>query len=297
MAVFGEPAIKQSMKASINVNGHHFYLRGRRILKEGWMRFYTPYLRAEEILLPPIREGETVKLTKISREDKFTKPPPRYNPSSLLKRMEQEGIGTKATRADIIETLYNRKYINGEPITVTDLGFDVTEVLHRYAMPVISVKLTRDLEERMTRIQSNEEKRENVLEEAVDRLKPVLNELKNHEQEIGETLSNALKRAQEQERVIGECPNCHTGNLMIIFSKRTRKRFIGCTNYFKGTCKTSFPLPQQGTVKPTRRLCKSCGWPLLLVYARGRRPWNLCFNPACPKKEERRKLLEMRNLQ
>jgi len=297
MAVFGEPGVKQSMKASINVNGHHFYLRGRRILKEGWMHFYRPYLRTEEVSLPPLKEGEMVQLKNISREDKFTKPPPRYNPSSLLKRMEEEGIGTKATRADIIETLYSRKYITEERIVVTDLGFDVIEVLRKHAPGVISVKLTRDLEEKMDRIQSNSEKRDNILLEAVERLKPVLTELKQREEIIGEALSNAIKRARMQERVIGECPNCHTGKLMILYSRRTRKRFIGCTNYFKNACKTSFPLPQRGTTKPTGKFCKGCGWPLLFVHIRGKRPWNLCFNPDCPKKEERRKRLEMQGLQ
>jgi DNA topoisomerase-1 len=297
MAVFGEPGLKQSLKAVINVNGHHFYLHGRQILKEGWMKYYKPYLHTEEVTLPPIKEGEMVQLKRIACEDNFTQPSPRYNPNSLLKHMEKEGVGTKATRADIIRTLYNRKYVTGERITVTDLGFEVTQVLHQHAPQVISVKLTRDLEEKMERIQNNSEKRERILEETVDRLKPVLTELKKHEMTTGEALSNAVKRAQMQERIIGECPNCHTGKLTILFSRRTRKRFIACADYFTTGCKTTFPLPQRGTVKPTGRICRGCGWPTLLVYQSGRRPWNLCFNPTCPTKEERRKRLEMQSMQ
>jgi DNA topoisomerase-1 len=297
MAVFGEPAIKQSMKATINVNGHRFYLRGRRILKKGWMEFYKPYIRTEEVTLPPLKEGETVQLREVLREDKFTKPPPRFNPSSLLKQMEEVGIGTKATRADIIETLYSRKYITEERIVVTDLGFDIADVLRKYCSGIISVKLTRELEEKMERIQTNTEKRENVLFEAVERLKPMLEELKQRETAIGEALSNAIKRARIQERVVGDCPTCHTGKLMILYSRKTRKRFIGCTNYFKNACQTSFPLPQRGTVKPLHKSCKGCGWPTLLVKMKGRRPWTLCFNENCPKKEERRKRLEMQSLQ
>jgi len=297
MAVFGEPALKQSMRATININGHHFYLRGRRILKEGWTRFYKPYIRSEEVTLPPIKEGETVQLKQITREDKFTKPPPRYNPASLLKRMEEESIGTKATRADIIETLYSRKYITEERIVVTDLGFDIIEVLRKHAPNVISVELTRQLEQRMDKIQNNSEKRENVLYEAVNQLKPVLDRLKQSESTIGEALSNAIKRARMQERIVGDCPSCGTGKLMILYSRRTKKRFIGCTNYFKNSCKTSFPLPQRGTVKPIGRPCKGCGWPMIFVRSKGRRPWNLCFNPSCPAKEERRKRLEMQALQ
>jgi len=108
MAVFDEPAIRQSMKVYININGHHFYLRGRQTLKEGWLRFYGPYVRSEEILLPPIKEGQAINIQKVILEDKFTKPPPRYNPGSLLKKMEETEIGTKATIADIIQTLYDR---------------------------------------------------------------------------------------------------------------------------------------------------------------------------------------------
>jgi len=296
MAVFGEPAVQQRMRVTINVNGHRFYLRGRRILKEGWMKFYKPYIRTEEVTLPPLKEGETVQLKEIMREDKFTKPPPRYNPSSLLKKMEEVGIGTKATRADIIETLYTRKYITEERMVVTDLGFDIIEILRKYCPGVISVKLTRELEERMERIQTNSEKRERVLLEAVERLKPMLEELKQKEAVIGEALSNAIKRSRIQERIVGDCPTCKTGKLMILYSRKTRKRFIGCTNYFKNACQTSFPLPQRGTVKPLHRPCKSCGWPTLLVKIKGRRPWTLCFNENCPAKEERRKRLEMQGL-
>lgn len=297
MAVFDEPAIRQSMKVHVNVEGHHFYLRGRQTLKEGWLRFYQPYVRSEEALLPPIKEGETVPVRRIVLEDKFTKPPSRYNPSSLLKKMEELGIGTKATRVDIIQTLYYRKYVRDERMVVTDLGFNVLEVLEKYCPDVVSVKMTKELEERMDKIQADLEKRETVLVDAIEILKPVLEELKAKEKIIGEQLSNAIKKARLEERIVGTCPICGTGKLMILYSRKTGKRFIGCTNYFKNKCNTSFPLPQRGTVRPLRKNCRGCGWPTVQVRIKGRRPWTLCFNPKCPLKEERRKRLEMRNMQ
>ncbi|MDH7477001.1 MAG: DNA topoisomerase I [Candidatus Bathyarchaeota archaeon] len=297
MAVFDEPAIRQSMKVYINVNGHRFYLRGRQTLKEGWLRFYEPYIRSEEVILPQIREGQTINIKKVILEDKFTKSPPRYNPGSLLKRMEEAEIGTKATRADIIQTLYDRKYVRDERMVVTDLGFEVMEVLEKHCPTVVSIKLTRELEERMNGIQVNNEKREGVLMDAVEILKPVVEELKEKEEEIGEQLSNAIKRARIEERTIGTCPICNTGKLMTLYSRRTGKRFVGCTNYFKGLCKTAFPLPQRGTIRPLGKNCRGCGWPIVQVRMKGRRPWTLCFNPQCPLKEERRKRLEMRNMQ
>jgi DNA topoisomerase-1 len=297
MAVFDEPAVRQSMKVQVNVNGHHFYLRGRQILKEGWFHFYGPYVRSEEVLLPPIKEGQTINIQKVILEDKFVKPPPRYNPGSVLKRMEETEIGTKATRADIIQTLYDRKYIREERMVVTDLGFDVLEVLEKYCPTVVSIKLTKELEERMDKIQVDNEKRENVLADTVEILKPAVEELREKEKTIGEQLSNAIKKARLEERTIGPCPTCNTGKLMILYSRKTGKRFVGCTNYFKGLCKTSFPLPQRGTVKPLWKNCRGCGWPTAQVWMKGRRPWTLCLNPQCPLKEERRKRIEMQNLQ
>jgi DNA topoisomerase-1 len=202
--------------------------------------------------------------------------------------MEKAEIGTKATRAGIIQTLYDRKYIRDERMIVTDLGFEVLEVLEKYCPAVVSVKLTKELEEKMNKIQLNSEKRENILVDAVEILKPVVEKLKEKEKVIGEQLSKAIKRARIEERIIGACPICKTGKLMILYSRKTGKRFIGCTNYFKNLCKTSFPLPQKGTVRPTGKMCRRCDWPMVLVRIRGRRPWNLCFNPDCPLKEERR---------
>ncbi len=289
MAVFGEEALKVSLKVRVEVNGHSFFLRGRRILEEGWMEFYKPYVRAEEVLLPSIKEGENVLFRRIVWEDKFTSPPPRYNPSSLLKKMETLGIGTKATRADVIQTLYNRGYVRGNRITVTDLGFDVIDILGRYAPKVISAKLTHELESKMEEIRNSREKRENVLVEVVEQLKPQLEHFKENEKSIGEVLSDAIKRARTQELIVGKCPSCGTGDLTIIYSRKTRKRFIGCTNYFKSLCKISFPLPQRGTVKPVGTNCKSCGWAQVLICVRGRKPWILCFNQSCPLKRKRRR--------
>ncbi len=297
MAVFGEPAIRQSVKVSINLNGNLFYLRGRQTLKEGWLRFYKPYIRSEEALLPPIEEEQEINIEKIILENKFTKPPPRYNPSSLLKRMEKEEIGTKATRAGIIQTLYDRKYVREERIAVTDLGFEVLEVLKKCCPTVVSLKLTRELEEKMNKIQLKHEKRENVLIDAVEILKPATQELKEKEKAIGEQLSNAIKRSKLEERIIGTCPVCQNGKLIMLYSRRTGKRFVGCTNYFKGSCQTSFPLPQKGTIRPLGKNCRGCGWPTVHVRIRGRRPWTLCLNPKCPLKEGRRKRVEMQDLQ
>ncbi|MFA5365753.1 MAG: DNA topoisomerase, partial [Candidatus Bathyarchaeia archaeon] len=88
---------------------------------------------------------------------------------------------------------------------------------------------------------------------------------------------------------IGACPTCQDGKLVIIHSKKTKKRFVGCTNYFNGTCKTAFPLPQRGLVKPSGKACKGCGWSTVQVWLKGKRPWNLCLNTECPTKTKEKR--------
>jgi DNA topoisomerase-1 len=297
MAVFAEPAIRRSTKAYVNINGHCFHIRGGKVLKEGWLRYYTLYTKSEESILPPLEETQTVNIKKVVEEERFTKPPPRYNPASILRKMEEQGIGTKATRAEVIQTLYNRKYVKDERMAVTDLGFEVLAVLEKYCPAIVSVALTRELEAKMNEIQTRTEKRERILAKAVETLEPALQEMKKNEKTIGEQLNNALRESRLEERTIGTCPTCKTGKLVTLYSRKTGKRFAGCTNYFKGLCKTSFPLPPRGAVKSLRRNCSRCGWPMVEVRMKEKRPWMLCLNPECPSKEDRRSRIEVHSMQ
>jgi len=287
LAVFGEPATKQSIQATININQQRFYLKDIRTLEEGWTRFYKPYVHAQETKLPEMIEGQTFKVKELALKDKFTQPPARYNPSSLLRRMERQNIGTKATRAETIQTLYSRKYIQNERMAPTDLGFEVAGILEAYCPAVASVSLTRELEERMSKIQTGNEKKKSVLEEATGILKPVMLELQQNEQMIGEQLGAAIIRTQKEQNTIAECPICRQGKLMVIYSRKTGKRFVGCTNYFERKCSASAPIPQQGGIAATRRSCVTCGWPIVRIFRRGRRPWQMCLNPMCPSKRKR----------
>lgn len=123
-----------------------------------------------------------------------------------------------------------------------------------------------------------------VVQNAVKILKPVLAELKEKESIIGIQISQALNKGRLEERTVGACPKCADGKLVILRSKKTGKRFVGCTNYFKGKCNVTFPLPQTGGVKPLKVTCKNCGYPMLRIYMKGKRTWKSCLNPDCPSK-------------
>ena len=287
MAAFGEHAVRQSVKAMINVNGNKFHLSGVRTLSRGWIRLYEPYAQVKDVFLPPLSQGQAVTVKRVILKNDFTKPPPRYNPRSLLLKMEKENIGTKATRATTIQTLQDRKYVYGTTnFVVSDLGFEVVEILTNYCPSVVSPELTRNLEQEMSEIQEGKETKEAVLRNAVSILKPVMSELKANEPAIGQLLSETIKKARLEERTVGTCPKCSGGKLVILRSQKTGKRFVGCTNYFEEKCNVTFPLPQKGAIKPLSAPCRSCGYPVINVWLRGKHPWKLCLNPDCPAKRE-----------
>jgi len=297
MATLGDPALLKSIRADVDVNGYLFYLRGRQTEYQGWMQFYEPYVRREEVVLPLLKVGQRIVVTKLESVGKFTSPLPRFNPSSLLKLMEDVEIGTKATRTEIIDTLFKRGYVAGESVSITDLGFSIVETIRKYCPEILSVEMTRRLEEEMDLIQLGKRDAEEVVKETVETLKPILEEFKAKEKLIGVELNAALRASQSKENVLGPCPACKTGVIRVIKNRSTGKRFAGCSNYLKGTCKMSYPLPQTGKIESARRSCPVCGAPIIKLSASGRRPMTFCINFDCPSKKERRKELAVPSLQ
>jgi len=289
LSAFAPPALSENVRITFDLNGELFFLTGRRTLKEGWLRFYAPYARREENPAPQLREGERVRFREINYVEAYTSPPSRFNPGSLLREMEEHELGTKATRADIIDTLGERGYVSGERIVATALGLGVYETLNRYCPILVSVKFTRDLERKMEAILKGEGNRREIVAEASTLLTQALEEIKENEAAIAESLSRALQISNSLKRIIGPCPVCQKGQLQIIRSKKTGKRFVGCTNYREGGCTATFPLPQPPyRIWTTKRTCRICGWPTITVKAPNRRPWSLCLNPDCPKKASRK---------
>lgn len=281
MAIYADPAISETIKATVEINAETFFLRGRKIIEKGWLKFYEPYLKGEETILPEMQVGQIIENLKLEIEEKFTSPPTRYNPSTLLTLMEEQEIGTKATRAEIIDTLNRRGYITGDRVTMTDLGLTMVNVLRNHSPQILSVDMTRQLERDMERILFGETKGQEIILRTVGFLEPLLEEFKAKETVIGIALDEALRESFRKSSTIGPCPTCKTGELLVIRSRKTGKRFIGCTNYRNGECRFSAPIPQFGTIQPTEKKCQSCGFPLIIIRMKGNRPWQLCINTKC----------------
>ncbi|MFW9922828.1 MAG: DNA topoisomerase I [Candidatus Thorarchaeota archaeon] len=278
LALFGEPAIKKSLRLDININDHIFYCRGMKVVKKGWLGLYSPFGKMNEIELPDLAIGDIVDLLSIDHKQSYTQPPSRYNPNSLLKKMEEEELGTKATRASIIDILYSRGYIEDESINATDLGFAVIDTLEKNSPDIISIELTRNLEKNMETITTGDKSREEVLMDSIEQLKTVLENFHKKEKIIGITLEEQVQNLKQRQRILGKCPVCKQGELIITRSTSTKKRFVGCTGYYKKICDWSAPIPQQGYAAPAKKECKHCGFPMVVLRAKGKRPFTICPN-------------------
>ncbi len=247
MATFAQPAVRETMTVQFDVKGEEFITKGSRTIQENWHVFYKPYLKVEEITLPAMKKGEKVAITKIEKHDEETQPPARYNQSSIIKELEKRNLGTKATRADILDTLFRRGYAEGVKITTTKLGMETEAILEKYAPTIVDEKLTADFEQDMDKIREGTEKPDTVLEKAKKFLTSLLTDFKKKEKAIGQEIILSIRETSDAANYMGICPNCKEGKLMVRRGKFGR--FIGCDKY--PDCKTIFNVPKAGMLKYT----------------------------------------------
>jgi DNA topoisomerase-1 len=309
-ATFGKPAISQLTTITIQVKDDHLFTAdSRKNLYEGWMYYYKPYSNRmnmnSESQLPELYKDDILKNINITTYEKFSQPPPRFNQATLLKQMEKDNIGTKATRSDIISTLFKRNYIMNVNsyqseqtndlqtravrvgIEATDIGFEIIQSMRKYIPEIVSKDLTRSTEVQLQQIESGGMKSTVVLENAIDKLKRTAICFKKNEIDIGNQITDALIITRKQQQIaLGRCPVCAEGHLKIIKSKRTKKRFVGCSNYTSGKCKAVAPLPQIGSVQSTGKKCSVCQWPIVkaIYFNQGSHPWKFCINSQCASK-------------
>ncbi len=281
LASFAPAARGKSVDVELSVNGHVFLHSGRTIEGLGWMRFYRGREGRESAVLPALSRGDKLKVIRVEATERFHRPPTRYNEGSLLEKMEREGIGTKSTRAGIIATLAQRGYVLGRNMEATDFGLFVAEMMKKHAPALTSPRLTHEIERRLEDIESGKEMGTQVVRDMLKSITEQLIALEEDDETQG-FASHIGRPAARPSEVLGGCPVCKVGQLRIIRSRRTGKRFVGCSRYGAG-CRASAPLPQRGAIRRTAKACERCSWPVVHLV-RGRRPWELCINPACPSK-------------
>ena len=304
LALFCEDAIIDNKTVNAVVDNLKFNIKGQVIRKKSWLEFYPSKLKEEKI---PDVNGEK-EILNSRTEHKMTMPPKRYSPASILSELEKRNLGTKATRASILETLYDRGYIKNKSVEATSLGLSLIETLEKHSPIIIDEKLTRSFEDKMDSIKESKKgflegknqedftsslkrlrtKEKKIIDSAKETITKISKDFEKNEKEIGVELLQANLDLREQEKIenrLTKCPVCKKGNLAITYSKKTRRHFVACDAY--PDCKTTYSLPPNGVIKKTEKVCESCGFPILMRLTSGRKPWFFCFNKECETNKKR----------
>ena len=194
LSTFGNNAIINFSEVSINVNGHQFNAKGDKIIKYGWILIYDPYFTFKDSYLPELKIGESLRVSEVTVMDDFTQPPARYNQVSLLDKMESEFIGTKSTRAEIINLLIKRKYITQDKVVLepTELGLTIFDTMKKFASEIVSTKLTNFLEDSIKSIEDGELNINDLRKYLEKSLESPLNKIKKNQFTIGDEIKNVL---------------------------------------------------------------------------------------------------------
>jgi DNA topoisomerase-1 len=290
LSLFCDDALIDNKKINANVNSFVFSKSGQSVFKKSWLEIYPSKLKEEQI---PDIQGE-VEIINSRTEQKETQPPRRYSPASIISELEKRNLGTKATRSSILETLYDRGYVEGQSIQATPLGISLINTLEKYSPIIIDEKLTREFEEEMEKIQDlnekvkQDKKEKEIIEKAKTTITKIANDFEKSKNKIGQELIDAnieYREQQKRENAILRCPKCGKGDLSINYSKKTKRFFVSCNAYPE--CKNTYSLPPNGQIKKADKNCEECGWLMLTRLAKGKRPWTFCFNPNCPTNKKR----------
>jgi len=246
-ATVAEPATWAHLRVVAEAAGRSLKANGKRLLEEGYHAVY-PYSSAGETVVPAVEEGEELSIDAVELEAKQTQPPRRYGQSRLIQHMEEMGIGTKATRHNIVEKLYDRGYVEDDPPRPTKLADAVVTAAEEYADHVVSEEMTAQLEADMTAIAEGEATLEEVTAESREMLGEIFEELRESRKEIGEFLQKSLKA----DRTLGPCPEC--GEDLLVRRSRQGSYFVGCDGFPE--CRFTLPLPSTGEPQVTDETCE-----------------------------------------
>lgn len=272
MATVAPSANVEYTDCSVLVEDQPFDSKGYRVLAQGWRKYY-PYYRSTEIVIPQLSEGDEVTVLGVQGERKETQPPSRYSQGVLIQEMEKLGLGTKSTRHEIIQKLYDRNYVQGANLIPTPSGIAVASSLEKHAEMITDSKMTAHLERDMDDIAKGENTLGDVVRESQDMLSDVIETMGRNKEEIGKEIRNAL----EEQQYVGTCPEC--GGRLRMMRSRKGSEFIGCSNYPE--CKKAYPKPRGALVQPTEEKCEVCGSPKLRVIRKGQPPLVHCIDPNC----------------
>ena len=280
LATLMEPSVSESTKFSFDVNGEPFCASGTVLVKPGFRRAYPFGLRKDE-QLPQLAVGDSCDVSDMALEAKQTEPPARYSQGRLIQEMEKCNLGTKSTRASIIQRLYDVKYLKNDPVEPSQLGIAVIEALTEYAPHITSPDMTAELESDMTEVARGEETQTEVVDHSRALLASMVGPLIEHKDDLGEAIADAVTA----DAKVGVCPKCGK-DLVMKTSAKNHSSFIGCMGW--PDCDVTYPVPKGRVqaIEGEKGVCPVCHAPRVKVQPFRQRAYEICVNPACPTNRE-----------
>ncbi len=278
---FSPNATQERLRLIFDISSFDFETIGARLLEPGWTEYYPFGLNSTASLDISLSEGEKVKAESALLNEHYDQNPDRFTEGSLLSKMEEEEIGTKATRAETIAVLIDRKYLtkSKRELVPTETAINLIEVLRDKCPEIISVQMTRELEKKLDLIRSSKGDELSFVEDMLVSLRNALGSLQKSEIRLKNLKSNG--RSPGEERIqLSICPQCKLGRLILNTSSKTGKRFIKCTNFASG-CNASSPAFPRGKITPTGDACSVCLWPMISASENNTRAIILCSNFFC----------------
>lgn len=241
-------AVYDTLTVEIEASKHKFKANGKTLVFDGFTRAYQTEEAegkekeetSENAKIPNLSEGDIVNLVKLMHEQKFTKPPARYNEGSLVDDMEKLGIGRPATYSQTISTILNRSYVerDGKSLISTDLGRRVVDLLVKFFSDIMDVKFTADMEDKLDTIEEGGKEWQKIVG---DFYKPFEDELKT-------ALADDYVDRTPDEVSDVKCDKC--GAMMVIKTGKYGK-FLACPNF--PTCKNTKQIIERACA------CPKCG--------------------------------------
>ena len=280
LATLMGPATIEGTKVTFDVNGEPFQASGNVLADPGFRSIY-PYGLKKDDQLPELHEGDVCDVEKMDLLAKQTEPPARYSQGKLIQEMEKRGLGTKSTRASIIDTLYQRKYLKNDPCEPSQLGMAIIDALNTYAPRITTPEMTSELEDDMTKVAEGTDTQTQVVTHSRALLAGMMDGLIEHTEDLSEAIADAVTA----DAKIGVCPKCGR-DLVVKTSAKTRGSFAGCMGW--PACDVTYPLPQ-GRIEALEgeaAVCPDCGAPRIKVQPFRQKAYETCINPACPTNRE-----------
>ena len=234
-----EKALFNTLAVDLDCKGYVFTASGSQLIFKGFMEVYSFSTLSEDTILPEMKEGEKVKAKEMKGNQHFTQPPARYTEASLVKAMEELGIGRPSTYSPTISTILTRGYVerDGRYLVPTELGVLVTETLDEFFSEIIDVNFTAELENRLDKV-----------EEGTVEWKIIIGEFYKDFSKMLENAEKHMEEIQVEEKTGETCEKCG-GDMMIKYGRFGK--FIACSNYPE--CKNTKPIVDKIGVK-----CPQC---------------------------------------